>query len=172
MLEKCLVWRKEFKADIVVEENLGFKELEGVVTYMHGYDRVWHHVCYNACLFFIGKDEIGRCREIIEVPEHPCYIDVQFHLELKSRLGNPSTLFLGLIVAACRQLDAVLQGFESQEKIVTKGIDYEARQFYFISFLLLVCQAEKGKIGFSLASSSTISYSCIVDDRIESIVFL
>ena len=37
MLLKCLAWRKEFGADSVVEEELRFKELEGVVAYMHGY---------------------------------------------------------------------------------------------------------------------------------------
>ncbi|KAL0310032.1 UNVERIFIED_CONTAM: Patellin-6 [Sesamum radiatum] len=42
MLLKCLGWRKEFGADVVLEEELGFKELEGVVAYMHGYDREGH----------------------------------------------------------------------------------------------------------------------------------
>ncbi|XWS62310.1 hypothetical protein CRYUN_Cryun06bG0000200 [Craigia yunnanensis] len=71
----------------------------------------------NAGLSFTGKDETGRRMEIIEVPEHPYYIGVQFHPEFKSRPGNPSALFLGLIAAACQQLDAVLQGFESREKV-------------------------------------------------------
>lgn len=48
MLQKCLAWRSEFGADNIVEEDLGFKELEGVVAYMHGYDREGHPVCYNA----------------------------------------------------------------------------------------------------------------------------
>ncbi|KAJ6742338.1 PATELLIN-1 [Salix viminalis] len=38
MLEQCLSWRKEFGADNIVDEDLGFKELEGVVASMHGYD--------------------------------------------------------------------------------------------------------------------------------------
>ncbi|XVE62088.1 hypothetical protein DITRI_Ditri06bG0091500 [Diplodiscus trichospermus] len=60
MLEKCLVWRKEFKADSVAEEELGFKELEGVVAYMHGYDREGHPVCYNAYGVFKDKDMYER----------------------------------------------------------------------------------------------------------------
>ncbi|CAL5358371.1 unnamed protein product [Camellia sinensis] len=48
MLLKCLQWRKDFEADTILNEDLGFKELEGVVAYMHGFDRERHPVCYNA----------------------------------------------------------------------------------------------------------------------------
>ncbi|KAL4572428.1 hypothetical protein LXL04_019205 [Taraxacum kok-saghyz] len=48
MLLKCLSWRKDFGADTILEEDLGFKELEGVVAYMNGFDREGHPVCYNA----------------------------------------------------------------------------------------------------------------------------
>ncbi|KAK1398141.1 Patellin-6 [Heracleum sosnowskyi] len=56
MLVKCLEWRKEFKADGIVEEDLGFKELEGVVAYMNGYDKQGHPVCYNAYGVFRDKE--------------------------------------------------------------------------------------------------------------------
>ncbi|CAN0927891.1 PATL6, partial [Linum grandiflorum] len=56
MITKCLSWRKEFGADSVVEEDLGFKELEGVVAYMQGFDREGHPVCYNAYGVFKDKE--------------------------------------------------------------------------------------------------------------------
>jgi hypothetical protein len=56
MLEKCLSWRKDFEAETIVEEDLGFKELEGVVAYMNGYDREGHPVCYNAYGVFKDKE--------------------------------------------------------------------------------------------------------------------
>ncbi|XP_050381134.1 patellin-6 [Argentina anserina] len=56
MIVKCLEWRKEFGADGVAEEDLGFKELEGVVAYMHGFDRCGHPVCYNA--YGVFKDKV------------------------------------------------------------------------------------------------------------------
>ncbi|XP_044496786.1 CTP synthase-like isoform X2 [Mangifera indica] len=62
----------------------------------------------NAGLSFIGKDETGRRMEIVELPNHPYYIGAQFHPEFKSRPGKPSALFLGLIAAACRQLDTLI----------------------------------------------------------------
>ncbi|OIV93799.1 hypothetical protein TanjilG_03762 [Lupinus angustifolius] len=63
----------------------------------------------NAGLSFTGKDETGKRMEIVELPNHPYFIGVQFHPEFKSRPGKPSPLFLGLIAAACGQLDTVLQ---------------------------------------------------------------
>ncbi|PRQ42797.1 putative CRAL-TRIO lipid binding domain, GOLD domain, CRAL/TRIO domain-containing protein [Rosa chinensis] len=60
MIVKCLEWRKEFGADGVAEEDLGFKELEGVVAYMHGFDRCGHPVCYNAYGVFKDKDMYER----------------------------------------------------------------------------------------------------------------
>ncbi|CAN6347250.1 unnamed protein product [Urochloa humidicola] len=48
MVLRCAAWRAEFGADAVLDEDLGFKDLEGVVAYMHGWDREGHPVCYNA----------------------------------------------------------------------------------------------------------------------------
>ncbi|CAJ2670874.1 unnamed protein product [Trifolium pratense] len=60
MLVKCLVWRKEFGAENVVDEDLGFKELEGVVAFTHGFDREGHPVCYNHYGMFKDKDMYER----------------------------------------------------------------------------------------------------------------
>ncbi|XP_064939360.1 patellin-6-like isoform X1 [Musa acuminata AAA Group] len=61
MLLRCVEWRREFGADEVAEEELvGFKELEGVVAYMHGWDRWGHPVCYNAYGVFKDKDVYDR----------------------------------------------------------------------------------------------------------------
>lgn len=61
MLEKCLCWRKEFGADTILEEDFsGFKELEGIVACMNGYDREGHPVCYNAYGVFKDKDMYER----------------------------------------------------------------------------------------------------------------
>jgi len=61
MITKCLAWRKEFNADAIVEEDLSqFKELEGVIAYMEGYDKEGHPVCYNAYGLFRDKDMYER----------------------------------------------------------------------------------------------------------------
>ena len=38
--------------------------------------------------------------EIIELPNHPFFIGVQYHPELKSTVENPHPLFVGLVRAA------------------------------------------------------------------------
>ncbi|CAL5197303.1 unnamed protein product [Lathyrus oleraceus] len=63
----------------------------------------------NSGLSFTGKDETGQRMEIVEIPNHPYFVGVQFHPEFKSRPGRPSPVFLGFIAAACGQLEAVLQ---------------------------------------------------------------
>ncbi|XP_055818463.1 uncharacterized protein LOC129887407 isoform X1 [Solanum dulcamara] len=63
----------------------------------------------DAGLSFTGKDESGHRMEIVELPNHPYFIGVQFHPEFKSRPGTPSALFLGLIAAATGQLETFLK---------------------------------------------------------------
>ncbi|PON72426.1 CTP synthase [Trema orientale] len=61
-------------------------------------------------LKFVGKDESGKRMEILELPNHPFYVGVQFHPEFKSRPRRPSPLFLGLILAATGKLETHLKG--------------------------------------------------------------
>jgi CTP synthase len=56
-----------------------------------------------AGLTFVGKDETGQRCEILELPNHPYFVAVQYHPEFKSRPGRPSPPFLGLILAASGQ---------------------------------------------------------------------
>ncbi|KAK1256637.1 Patellin-6 [Acorus gramineus] len=60
MLTKSLQWRDSFKADSILSEDIGFKELEGVVAYMSGCDREGHPVCYNAYGVFKEKGMYER----------------------------------------------------------------------------------------------------------------
>ncbi|KAL0890355.1 hypothetical protein Bca101_014338 [Brassica carinata] len=60
MLEKCLEWREAFRTEKLTEEDLGFKDLEGRVAYMRGYDREGHPVCYNAYGVFKEREMYER----------------------------------------------------------------------------------------------------------------
>ncbi|KAK7395044.1 hypothetical protein VNO78_15586 [Psophocarpus tetragonolobus] len=60
MLLNCLSWRAHFRADNLLQEDLGFKELEGVVAYTHAFDRDGHPVCYNAYGVFKDNDFYQR----------------------------------------------------------------------------------------------------------------
>ena len=54
-------------------------------------------------LVFSGMSPDGLLPEIVERPDHPWFIGVQFHPELKSKPFAPHPLFAGFIAAALRQ---------------------------------------------------------------------
>jgi len=54
-------------------------------------------------LIFSGMSPDGELPEIVERPDHPWFIGVQFHPELKSRPFEPHPLFAGFIEAAVKQ---------------------------------------------------------------------
>jgi CTP synthase len=47
-----------------------------------------------------GNSHNGRLTEIIELPDHPFFIAVQFHPELRSRPTRPHPLFREFVGAA------------------------------------------------------------------------
>jgi CTP synthase len=54
-------------------------------------------------LVFSGMSPDGLLPEIVERPDHPWFVGVQFHPELKSRPFDPHPLFSGFIAAALQQ---------------------------------------------------------------------
>jgi CTP synthase len=71
----------------------------------HRYEvNVHYKDCLEATgLRFSGMSPDGVLPEIIEIPDHPWFIGVQFHPELKSKPFLPHPLFAGFIEAAVRQ---------------------------------------------------------------------
>ena len=54
----------------------------------------------DAGMFITGKSPDGRLPEIVEIPNHPWFIGVQFHPELKSKPFDPHPLFISFVEAA------------------------------------------------------------------------
>ena len=54
-------------------------------------------------LVFSGMSPDGLLPEIVERPDHPWFVGVQFHPELKSRPFDPHPLFAGFVGAAVKQ---------------------------------------------------------------------
>jgi CTP synthase len=57
----------------------------------------------KAGMIFSGKSPDGTLPEIMELPDHPWFIGVQFHPELKSKPFKPHPLFTSFIRAAVEQ---------------------------------------------------------------------
>ena len=63
----------------------------------------YENVLAKAGIVFPGKSPDGLLPEILEVPNHPWFIGVQFHPELKSKPFDPHPLFASFIEAAVAQ---------------------------------------------------------------------
>ena len=63
----------------------------------------YENVLAKAGVVFPGKSPDGLLPEILEVPDHPWFIGVQFHPELKSKPFDPHPLFASFIEAAVAQ---------------------------------------------------------------------
>jgi CTP synthase len=57
----------------------------------------------------VGTSPDGKLVEIIELPEHPWFVAVQFHPEFKSQPTRPHPLFAGFIGAAVARHDARIE---------------------------------------------------------------
>jgi CTP synthase len=57
----------------------------------------------DAGLRFSGMSPDGELPEIVEIPDHPWFVGVQYHPELKSKPFEPHPLFTGFIKAALDQ---------------------------------------------------------------------
>ena len=71
----------------------------------HRYEVNTHYVpvLEKEGLVFSGMSPDGRLPEIIERPDHPWFVGVQFHPELKSRPFDPHPLFASFIEASLKQ---------------------------------------------------------------------
>jgi CTP synthase len=57
----------------------------------------------QAGLLFSGMSPDGQLPEIVEIPDHPWFVGVQFHPELKSKPFDPHPLFTSFVKAAVEQ---------------------------------------------------------------------
>jgi len=63
----------------------------------------YREVLERAGVRFSGLSPDGELPEIVEIPEHPWFLGVQFHPELKSKPFEPHPLFTSFITAAVEQ---------------------------------------------------------------------
>ena len=63
----------------------------------------YEKVLNDSGLFVVGKSPDGKLPEIVERKDHPWFIGVQFHPELKSKPFAPHPLFVSFIAAAIEQ---------------------------------------------------------------------
>lgn len=83
-----------------VADIYGTTTIEERHRHRYEVDMTYRDALEKSGLMFSGLSPDGRLPEIVEVPDHPWFIGVQFHPELKSKPFAPHPLFADYIRAA------------------------------------------------------------------------
>ncbi|HLS19645.1 MAG TPA: CTP synthase [Paracoccaceae bacterium] len=95
--------------DAVLEPDSKAAAIYGTTTiserHRHRYevDIAYREMLENVGIRISGVSPDGKLPEIIEIPDHPWFVGVQFHPELKSKPLEPHPLFRDFIHAAVKQ---------------------------------------------------------------------
>ncbi len=88
------------KEGSLVAEVYGASEIEERHRHRYEVDTAFRERLEGVGLRFTGMSPDGRLPEIVEWRDHPWFIGVQFHPELKSKPFEPHPLFAGFVRAA------------------------------------------------------------------------
>jgi CTP synthase len=83
-----------------VAEIYGVQEISERHRHRFEVDMAWSDRLAKAGVVFSGTSPDGALPEIMEIPDHPWFVGVQYHPELKSRPFDPHPLFASFIRAA------------------------------------------------------------------------
>lgn len=86
-----------------VQEIYGSLEIEERHRHRYEVNVNYKETLEQAGLCFSGMSPGGHLPEIVELPDHPWFIGVQFHPELKSKPFDPHPLFTSFVRAAVEQ---------------------------------------------------------------------
>lgn len=82
-----------YKAELISERH----------RHRYEFNNSYREEISKAGMDIIGTSPNGRLVEIVEIKDHPWFVAVQFHPELKSRPNKPHPLFAGFIGAALEE---------------------------------------------------------------------
>ncbi|HIE47924.1 TPA: CTP synthase, partial [Candidatus Bipolaricaulota bacterium] len=77
----------------------GVPEIQERHRHRYEFNPHWLDRYEAAGMLATGRSPDGRLVEIVEIPDHPWYVGVQFHPEFTSRPLRPHPLFLGFVQA-------------------------------------------------------------------------
>jgi len=83
-------------------EAYGTKEISERHRHRYELNNVYREMLEKSGLLIAGISPDGRLVEMVEVPDHPWFVAVQFHPELKSRVTRPHPLFREFVRASVK----------------------------------------------------------------------
>ncbi len=90
----CVIKENTLASKIYNEEKISERH-----RHRYEYNNDYRETLEKAGLKVCGTSPDGLLVEMVEISEHPYFIAVQFHPELKSRPNKPAPLFVGLVKA-------------------------------------------------------------------------
>ncbi|RFC64211.1 CTP synthase [Fulvimarina endophytica] len=93
-------YKAAFKPGSRIAEIYGATEVEERHRHRYEVNRAYRERLEEAGMVFAGMSPDGLLPETVELPDHPWFIGVQYHPELKSRPFEPHPLFTSFIQAA------------------------------------------------------------------------
>ncbi|WP_207670498.1 CTP synthase [Clostridium sartagoforme] len=92
VLEKESMSYSCYKEEVISERH----------RHRYEFNNEYKEALIEAGMSITGTSPDGKLVEIVEIKDHPWYVAVQFHPELKSRPNNPHPLFIGFIKASLK----------------------------------------------------------------------
>ena len=93
-------YRAKLEKGSKAEEIYGTNEISERHRHRYEVNMTYKKQLEDAGLKFSGLSPDGKLPEIVEIPDHPWFVGVQFHPELKSKPFDPHPLFTSFIKAA------------------------------------------------------------------------
>ncbi|MDY8133997.1 CTP synthase [Aquimarina sp. 2201CG5-10] len=93
-------WDCKLVEDSKVFEAYGKELIEERHRHRYEYNNKYKDQLENAGLLTTGINPKTGLVEIVEIPDHPWFVGVQYHPEYKSTVANPHPLFIAFIKAA------------------------------------------------------------------------
>ncbi|MFT5984986.1 MAG: CTP synthase [Planctomycetota bacterium] len=93
-------WKCELVKGSKVYGIYGKDTIDERHRHRYEYNNDYRDVLEEAGLATTGTNPETGLVEIIEIPEHPYFVGVQYHPEYKSTVANPHPLFVSFVKAA------------------------------------------------------------------------
>jgi CTP synthase len=93
-------WDCKLAENTKVREAYGKPQISERHRPRYEFNNAYRDILQEKGLVLAGTTPGGELVEIVEVPDHPWFVGVQFHPEFKSQPFNPHPLFAGFVGAA------------------------------------------------------------------------
>ena len=101
-------YRCEIEKDSLASSIYGRTEISERHRHRYEFNNEYLEKFEESGMVAAGKNPESGLVEIMEIPDHPFFIGVQFHPEYKSTVANPHPVFVKFINAAVAELEAVV----------------------------------------------------------------